>query len=397
MDLTSGRTFSVTRYEKQNSFSSLHSNIKCDILILGGGISGALAAHSLVKLGLDCVVVDKREIGMGSTCASTSMLLYELDDPIVKLGEKIGIQKADRIYKVCTEAVYHLEETASEISLKKFQRRKSLYFTGSLADKEMMNEEYLIRKKLGFEVSFLTADELMQKFRLAAEAAILSECGAQTDAYLFTHALLEFNRHKMCGVFSNTTIVNLDFQQNKIVALTKEGNTITAKHVIHATGYESQEYLPPGLVALRSTYVTCGKKHPDATDFGSEAVYWNSANPYLYIRGADDMIMVGGEDEDFYNPQKRDELLEVKERTLLKKFHELFPSLPLKPEYSWCGTFGDTLDGMPYIDTYGDKRNHFMLGFGGNGIVFSHIAAEILSYKVQGKPHSLTSYFSFER
>lgn len=397
MDLRSDHTFSLTQYGEQPTYPCLNQDLACDVLVLGGGISGALAAHHLVKLGLNCVIADKRDVGMGSTSASTSMLLYELDDPIVKLKKQIGVQTADKVFKACAEAVAGLVEVAREIDFRKMQKRKSLYFTGCPADYEMMKDEYQLRKQLGFEVSFLSSDELQQEYGLKADAAILSECGAQTDAYLFTHALHSFNKEKMCGIFSKTKVVNLDFQRNKIVALLENNNTITANHIVHATGYESQEYLPGGLAELHSTYVTCGKKPAKAQDFGEKAMFWNSADPYLYIRAADDMIMVGGEDEMFYDAELRDSMIKLKEKILKEKFHEVFPSVSFTESYSWCGTFGTTKDGMPYIGSYGDPRNHFLLGFGGNGIVFSHIAAEILSYRILGKSHPLSDHFSFER
>ncbi len=397
MDLTSDQTFSVTQFGVKAPYNSLASDIQCDVLILGGGISGALAAHHLVRQGLNCIVADKRDVAMGSTSASTSILLYELDDPIVRLSKKVGLQKADRVFKAGVEAIQGLEEVAGEIGFNTFSRKKSVYFTGSREDKELMAEEYRIRKQLGFEVAFLESGELMDRYGLVADAAILSEVGGQTDAYLFAHALHRFNEPKMCGVYSKTTIVNLDFQSNQIVATTDAGFNISSKYVIHATGYESQEYLPKKVVDLQSTYVTCGKRPAGFEGFGEEAVFWNSADPYLYIRTADNMIMTGGEDEEFYNPVRRDELLEKKGRTLMKKFSEVFPAVPLEQSYSWCGTFGSTKDGLPYIGSYNDPRNLFLLGFGGNGMVFSQIAAEILSYRIMGKPHALKDHFAFDR
>lgn len=53
----------------------LSENVKCDALIVGGGITGSLMAERLTRQGLDVVIIDRELPGRGSTAASTSMLL----------------------------------------------------------------------------------------------------------------------------------------------------------------------------------------------------------------------------------------------------------------------------------------------------------------------------------
>ena len=49
------------------------------MLIVGAGITGSLVAERLTRQGLDVIVVDREIPGAGSTAASTSMLLWEID------------------------------------------------------------------------------------------------------------------------------------------------------------------------------------------------------------------------------------------------------------------------------------------------------------------------------
>ena len=65
---------------------------------------------------------------------------------------------------------------------------------------------------------------------------------------------------------------------------------------------------------------------------------------------------------------------------------------------AWCGTFSSTKDGLPYIGPWpGDKRMLFALGYGGNGITFSMIAAQILANIIQGIPDERIALFGFNR
>ena len=83
---------------------------------------------------------------------------------------------------------------------------------------------------------------------------------------------------------------------------------------------------------------------------------------------------------------------------LAKTFKTLFPDIDLKCEMAWCGTFSETKDGLPYIGEYpGYPNMFFALGYGGNGITFSMIAAQIILNKLKGKEDEREKVYGFER
>jgi glycine/D-amino acid oxidase-like deaminating enzyme len=68
----------------------LKRDLVTDVLVVGAGISGALIAYALASDGHRVAVVDRRGLVMGSTPASTSLLLYEIDVPLIHLKRKLG-------------------------------------------------------------------------------------------------------------------------------------------------------------------------------------------------------------------------------------------------------------------------------------------------------------------
>ncbi|HVD99898.1 MAG TPA: FAD-binding oxidoreductase, partial [Cytophagaceae bacterium] len=95
---------------------------------------------------------------------------------------------------------------------------------------------------------------------------------------------------------------------------------------------------------------------------------------------------------------KRDRLIKQKTKQLRNDFLKIFPKISVQPEYSWTGTFGITKDSLPYIGKYSKTPNTFYaLGFGGNGITFSMIAAEIVCDMIMGKKNESVKLFAFER
>jgi glycine/D-amino acid oxidase-like deaminating enzyme len=130
-----------------------------------------------------------------------------------------------------------------------------------------------------------------------------------------------------------------------------------------------------------------------------DIIMWNTADPYLYMRTTkDNRIIIGGRDEEFFSHIKRDKLIPHKTKQLQNDFNKIFPSIPIKPEFSWAGVFGSTKDGLPYIGSYKKMENSFFaLGFGGNGITFSQVAGEIIASLIKGKKNKDAELFSFDR
>ena len=92
----------------------LARDARCDVLIVGAGISGALAAEQLTDAGLAVVIIDRRGAVRGSTLASTALLQYEIDTPLSKLAKRIGVLRAERIWRRSKLALDALRERTCE-------------------------------------------------------------------------------------------------------------------------------------------------------------------------------------------------------------------------------------------------------------------------------------------
>jgi len=108
--------------------------------------------------------------------------------------------------------------------------------------------------------------------------------------------------------------------------------------------------------------------------------------------------MIGGFDESFRDPQTRDALLPAKSAALLRMLRALFPKMQSETAYAWTGTFAETKDSLPYIGVSPDHPDTYIaLGYGGNGIVFSQLAAGIIRDHYLKKPNPNSSLFRFDR
>ena len=124
---------------------------------------------------------------------------------------------------------------------------------------------------------------------------------------------------------------------------------------------------------------------------------WEASDPYLYCRTTPDgRAIIGGEDEDFVDERARNALLPEKARTLAEKAAKLFPRLDTRPALAWTGTFGGSETGLPTIGRIpGHPACWAVLGYGGNGTVFSRLAAEIVRTALSGGTDADADLFAF--
>src|SRR5690606_19593071 len=136
-----------------HTYPPLDREERADVAVLGAGITGALVAHRLASAGLDVVVVDRHDVGLGSTAAATSLLQYETDTPLGDLITRRGEQDAFRAWRMGQEAIDTIETLLPALGDDcDFRRRRSLYLAGSDADVPALRAEYDTRARLGFDV-----------------------------------------------------------------------------------------------------------------------------------------------------------------------------------------------------------------------------------------------------
>lgn len=401
MDLKSNEPFWLVKNGIINTYPSLKEDVECEVLVIGGGITGSLIAHQMVKDGYDTILIDRREISNGSTSATTSMLQYEIDIPLYELIEMIGLEGAVASYKACSKAIDQLEKISKLVNSKAgFKRKDSLYFASKKKDVTWLKEELKVRKEAGFEVKWLNPSEIQKRYEIKnTYGGILSKQGASVDAFLLAHEILQFNTKKGLRIYDKTEMKVVKYKEDFNLVTTTTGQKIKTKKIIYCVGYESTKLVKEDFVKLMSTYAIVSEVDKAHIKNLDKTLFWNTDEPYLYMRTTDDSrLLIGGGDENFRDPEKRDAMLGKKEKEILKVLGKIKPDYEFYTDFTWAGTFGETKDGLPYIGKHKDFENsYFVAGFGGNGITFSVTGMEMASEFMKDKPHLLTQYFQFGR
>ncbi|KAF1686010.1 amino acid oxidase [Pseudoxanthomonas broegbernensis] len=401
MDLKSGYPFWAIRNGLARPRPALDADLDCDVAVVGGGITGALIADELARHGHAVAVLEKRDLGWGSTSASTALLQYEIDTHLVDLARRYGQADAVLAYRACVDAIDWLHERAAGLGRVPFSPCRSLYYASRRRHVRGLREEFAARLRHGIEVEWWEAGDIQAAYGFRAPAAILSRQAAQVDPYRMTLALLQRLARGGTPVHDHEEIAELRATSRRAVLRTVSGFRVRAGHVVLACGYESQRWLRKRVARNRSSYAFVSDPLPPQALGGLvDSLVWETARPYLYLRTTPDhRLLVGGQDDAVDLPARRDARVMAKARKLAARAQELFPHLPLRPAFAWAGTFAETEDGLPWFGTHPQwgPRVLFAMAYGGNGITYSALGAGLLRATLERRPHPLKALFSFGR
>jgi glycine/D-amino acid oxidase-like deaminating enzyme len=375
----------------------LTEDIRCDAVVVGCGITGSLAAERLTRQGLSVVLIDREVPGRGSTAASTSMLLWEIDRSLTQLTEAYGFERAARVYQGSLEAVAGLKSLVAGLGLASEMRdRNSLYLAADDTPRELL-AEHRLRLRAGLPGEFLDHARLLETFGIARAGAIISPGAADADPTLLARGLLRTAVGRGARLYE-AEAAGFDSAGRSVAVRLGNGRLIEATSAILATGYVMPDIVHSSIHQVSSTWAIATR--PQMHLWKDGVLVWENRQGYMYARTTSaGRIIIGGEDSDeVIEPEPRDRLIPEKSRKLAEALQALWPAANAEIEFRWAGTFGNTLDGLPLIGPVpGIKGLYAAYGYGGNGITFSFIAAQLIGDLIAGTKVEFPEDFALGR
>jgi glycine/D-amino acid oxidase-like deaminating enzyme len=397
-DLHTGRSYWLSRPMPRVPFTTLRRDIKTDVLIVGAGVTGALLAEALSS-DHRVTIVDRRGPARGSTAASTALVEYEIDTPLSLLAGQIGRTNAVRAWRRSFLALHALGARTRELGIRADLRAAdNLYLAGNVLDPRQLEEEAAMRRHFGLETRFLSRAELKARFGIARSAALLAYGDLALDPRRLTAGYLNAALSRGARLLAPVDVSDVETAADGVTAATTGGPTIGCKALIFATGYEMPRVIPQRRHRVISTYAIATKPQPRNL-WPEDCFIWEASDAYLYVRSTPDgRVICGGEDEDFSDEDARDALIPQKAAAIARKLKRLLPRVDTTPEFAWAGAFGSTATGLPSIGAVPRMPNCYAaLGFGGNGITYSRIAADVIAGAIAGRRDPDADLFDFRK
>jgi glycine/D-amino acid oxidase-like deaminating enzyme len=375
----------------------LRRDARADILVVGMGISGAMIADLLTADGHDVVVIDRRGPMIGSTPATTALVQHEIDQPLTVLSGKIGKARAQAAWRRSRLAVGNLSARLDELAIGCAKiPRPSLLLAGNAMGPGDLRDEAEARRAAGLDADYMSPAPLRARFGIERDGAIFTPGNLAVDPRKMTAGFHLAAQRRGARYHAPVDAVEFTSTASGVEVRTRAGPVISADRVVLATGYELASIVPPRGHSIVSTWAIATRPQKAAL-WPEEAFIWEASDPYLYMRAtADGRVICGGEDEAFQNEEMRDALRAQKTARIAGKLKRLMPALDASPEFAWAGSFGTTSTGLPIIS--GVPRHPRVLavmGYGGNGITFSRIAAEIVRTEIASGSDADAALFAF--
>lgn len=359
-----------TDISKKHIFENLNENIKTDILIVGGGLTGILCAYMLDKAGINYTLIEAKEICSGITKNSTAKITVQHGLIYDKIIKKYGVETAQKYYTVNNNALTLYKELCKKFYCE-FETKDAYVY--SLNQKRKIENEIKAYNTIGVQAEYLEKTPL--PFNISGAVKLKNQ--GQINPLEFLYKLSQ-----NLNIKENTKLINL----TPNCAHTNRGNIYYNKAIITT-------HFP--ILNKHGSYFLKMYQHRSYV-----IAYENSQNVNgmyvdddikgLSFRNYGDLLLIGGGSH--RTGKKGGSWAEI---TQFAK--QYFPKSQEK--YRWATQDCMTLDSIPYIGNYSSNTPNLYVATGYNkwGFTNSMVAAEILCDLVQEKHNDYASIFSPSR
>ncbi len=336
--------------KKLPGFPRIEGEIKTDVLIIGGGITGILCAKFLTDAGVECIVAERGKVAGGVTKNTTAKITAQHGLIYSRLIERLGHERAQMYLCANLKAVESFAEMCKDIDCA-FERKDAFLYSQRKMQ-ELENEMKAVQS-LGGQAKIIDCS-----VPFMAAVGVQMKNQAQFKPLRFLDAVT-----KELPVFEDSRIISVDggtaFGDNfkiraKSIIVATHFPFINTRGAYSLKMYQERSYV----VALEN-----------ACDIGG--IYTPADSGGVSMRNCDDMLLVGGFGARTGSPCGGWDSLERFSRDNLPDARE---------KYRWAAQDCMTLDGVPYIGRYSKTTPQMYVATGFNkwGMTSSLVSATVL-------------------
>ncbi|MEG1002666.1 MAG: FAD-dependent oxidoreductase [Clostridium sp.] len=402
MDLhyVQGKSIFTTINKVPKQYPYLTEDIETEVVVIGGGVTGAIVSYYMNQSGIDCTLIEKGRIAHGSTSITTSLLQYELDSNARELQQYTTLENVIHSYKLGIKALNEIDSFIKTYGNScDYVKRDTLLYTNKEKESLELKEEYNIRKSAGFDVDFINEENNPLSFDIKG-GVYSHNGGAELDPYKYTHHLLNISYNNGLKIYENTEVIKVNYLEDRVEVETEYNYKVKAKKVIIATGYDTDKFSFRKFGTKTVTYNIATNPLSSLDGWANKVLIRNNKDPYNYYRTTkDNRIIAGGEDIPFNPGIFNEEIAEEKYNKLLNNIKEMFPSISnVQKEYCYCGAFASTNDNLGFIGPDSNNNNlWYCLGYGANGILFAILGGMMLCKLYKGERDEYLELFRIDR
>jgi glycine/D-amino acid oxidase-like deaminating enzyme/nitrite reductase/ring-hydroxylating ferredoxin subunit len=360
-----------------------------DVVIVGGGVTGITTAYELQKRGLQCLIAEAHSLCFGTSGGTTAHLNTFFDKTYAEVVSDFGKKESELLATAARDAIELYKNNIGYLMIDcEFSEHDGFVFAQNEKQQDELEKMYSSSLEAGVEVKFAGKIPVNIPFVKA-----LSFPGqAQIHPVKYVYGLASAFEEKGGRILENCFITAVD--QGEINTLHYNGRALQAKHVVYAT------HTPPGVNLLHMrcapyrSYVMAIEledgNYPDGPAYDME-------DPYHYYRTQETngkkYLIAGGEDHKTGHEENTEQPFDKLENYL----RGVFKIKEIK--FKWSSQYFEPVDGLPYIGQLPGAGENILVatGFGGNGMIYSHVAAKVLTEIITKSPDAYDGLFKPSR
>jgi glycine/D-amino acid oxidase-like deaminating enzyme/nitrite reductase/ring-hydroxylating ferredoxin subunit len=361
---------------------ALDRDIETDIAVVGAGIAGLTVAYRLATLGRDVVVLDAGPLGGGMTARTTAHLAYAIDDRFEELLRLRGTPQTRLAAEAHLAAIDFIAETQAKEAIDcDFARVDGFLFLGEASPPDVLERELVAAGHAGVDV------DRVERSPLGIPALRFPRHG-RFEPLRYLAGLARCVRRDGGRLFAGTRVVSVE-DGKEVVVTTESNHRVRARAAVVATNTPVNDRLVTHTKqAPYRSYAIAARLTGAVVD----ALYWDTDDPYHYVRLHRDWLIVGGEDHKTGQADDYDARFAKLEAWARTRF-------PIGAVgHRWSGQVMEPVDGLGFIGRNpGDANVYIATGDSGMGMTHGTIAGLLIPDLIQKKSNPWEKVFAVDR
>jgi len=367
-----------------------HKQTSFDTIIVGAGITGVTLAKELQNRGQKCLIIEKENVGFGTTGGTTAHINNFFDASYDEIISDFGEESAVLLADAAKETIRYIKQNIIQYHIScDFSECSYYLFSAEEKQNKKLEDILAAHQKVGIP----TEQTFKIPFSLEFKKAIEIKGQSQFHPLLYINKLLKEYLKQGGEILTHTLVSDYKNKDGVVTVTTDDDLVFTAKNLVWAT------HIPPGnnrfsvlLAPYRSYAVTLLLENPVNVMAQTADLY----DPYHYVRyhKSDNnyYLIAGG-----FDHKTGDEKDTEKHFEDLKKYvDENFRYKKIVSQ--WSSQYYQSADGLPYIGKMpGEDNIYISTGFTGNGMTFGTMTSLVIPDVMEGKETELARLLSPSR
>ena len=389
--------------KKRPEFAAFRGTITHPVVIVGGGMSGAMAAYACASAGLKVILLEADRVGLGGTGHATGLMSGESSASYRDVEARAGKRVARALFSALESAPRDLAAAVKRLGIKaQLDVAPAIRIIPPAQSDKALHKEIAARQGAGLGGSFLLPGAVARQTAVESSGGMRIPDGGFADPYKLTLGFLNAAARRGAKIYERSRVNKITFTR-KLTTVFLDSGSITTTNLVICIGEPTSLFKPlKRHLRHEHRYAVLTEPLPAAVrkELGRRTMMLRDTEmPSHHLWFTDDnRALFAGGDQKRQPDRLRQKTLVQRCNELMYELTKLYPAISgVMPAYGWDVPLTHAVDGALYA---GSHRNfpfhHFAFGTL-HDPARAFLASRIILRSILGKPDKDDTHFSFAR